>query len=210
MKIEIWSDFVCPFCYIGKKHLELALEKFESDEPIEIIYKSFELNPQAKKKYENNIHEIIADKYGLTVAQAKSSNDRIVAQAKSIGLNYNFDDLKPTNTFDAHRLSHFAKANGKMAEFTERVLKAYFVDSLVISDHVTLADLAEEVGLSREKALEVLVSDQYSDEVRRDEQDAVARRITGVPYFVFDDSYEISGAQPPEVFTKVLNNKTKK
>jgi len=205
MKIEVWSDYVCPFCYIGKRHLEIALESFERKDDVEVIFRSFELNPMAQKKYEGTIHEIIATKYGITVEQAQASNNQIVAQAKSIGLNYNFDTLMPTNTFDAHRLSHFAKTEGKMNALAERLLKAYFVDSLDISNHTVLADLAAEVGLDRNQALNVLESDQFTEDVRKDEQTAKDLQITGVPYFVFNDHYVVSGAQPTEVFLKVLS-----
>ena len=156
MKIEVWSDFVCPFCYIGKRRLEIALNKFEHKDEVELVFKSFELDPSSKKKFDENIHEIIAKKYGISVEQAKASNNQIVEQAKAIDLNYNFDDLIPTNTFDAHRLSHYAKTDGKMNELSERLLKAYFVDSLNISDHKVLANLAGEVGLDSEEALKIL------------------------------------------------------
>jgi predicted DsbA family dithiol-disulfide isomerase len=139
MKIEVWSDFVCPFCYIGKRRLEIALEKFEHKDEVELVFKSFELDPSAKKKSDANIHEIIAKKYGISVEQAKASNNQIVAQAKAIGLNYNFEDLIRTNSFDAHRIVYYAKTEGKMNELVERILKAYFVDSLNISDHKVLA-----------------------------------------------------------------------
>lgn len=204
MKIEIWSDFVCPFCYIGKRRLEIALNQFEYKDEIELIFRSFELDPNSKKKFDGNIHEMIAKKYGISVEQAKASNDQIVAQAKALALNYNFDDLMPTNTFDAHRLSHYAKTEGKANALSERILKACFVDALNISDHETLARLAGEVGLDVEKALKVLESDQYGEEVRRDEENASRLRISGVPYFVFNDKYSVSGAQPPEVFLEVL------
>ena len=204
MKIEIWSDFVCPFCYIGKRRLESALNQFEYKDEVELIFKSFELDPNAKKKFDGNIHEIIARKYGISIEQAKASNNQIIEQAKAIGLNYNFDNLIPTNTFDAHRLSHYAKAEGKANELSERILKAYFVDSLNISDHKTLASLAGEVGLDSNEALKVLASDKYGAEVRRDEENASRFGITGVPYFIFNDKYAVSGAQPPEVFLDVL------
>ena len=204
MKIEVWSDYVCPFCYIGKRRLEIALNKFENKDEVELVFKSFELDPSAKKKYKENIHEIIAKKYGISVEQAKSSNNQIVEQAKAIDLNYNFDDLIPTNTFDAHRLSHYAKTEGKMNELSERLLKAYFVDSLNISDHNVLANLAGEVGLNSEEALKILESDKYGDEVRKDEESASKLRISGVPYFVFNNKYSVSGAQPPELFLELL------
>lgn len=204
MKIEVWSDFVCPFCYIGKRRLESALNQFEYKDEVELIFRSFELDPNFKNKFDENIHEIIARKYGISIEQAKASNNQIVAQAKAIGLNYNFDDLIPTNTFDAHRLSHYAKTEGKANELAERILKAYFVDSLNISDHKTLAGLAGEVGLDSDEALKVLVSDKYGAEVRKDEENAARFGITGVPYFVFNDKYAVSGAQPPEAFLEVL------
>lgn len=204
MKIEIWSDFVCPFCYIGKRRLEIALNKFEHKDEVELVFRSFELDPSSKKKFDENIHEIIAKKYGISVEQAKASNNQIIEQAKAVGLNYNFDDLIPTNTFDAHRLSHYAKTEGKMNELSERLLKAYFVDSLNISDYKLLADLAGEVGLNSEEALRVLESNKYGDEVRKDEESASKLRISGVPYFVFNNKYSVSGAQPAELFLEVL------
>ncbi|GFZ31328.1 DSBA oxidoreductase [Clostridium zeae] len=205
MKIEIWSDFVCPFCYIGKRRLEMALDKFEYKDEVEIAFRSFELDPSAEKKYDSNIHELIAKKYGIPVAQAKASNDQLVEQAKTLGLEYNFDTLIPTNTFDAHRLSHYGKAEGKMNELSERILKAYFTDSLDLSDHTVLSKLAGEVGLDSKKALEILSTDQYALEVRKDEERASALRISGVPFFVFNNKYAVSGAQSPDLFLDVLN-----
>ena len=204
MKIEVWSDFVCPFCYIGKRRLEIALNDFEHKEEVEVIFKSFELDPRSKKKFDESIHEIIAKKYGISVDQAKASNDQIAAQAREIGLNYNFDDIKPTNTFDAHRLSHYAKTEGKMNELSERILKAYFVETMDISNYEVLTKLAEEVGLNGAKALEVLETETYVAEVRKDEAEASKLNITGVPYFVFNNKYAVSGAQPIEVFLRTL------
>ncbi|AAK81377.1 putative DsbA family dithiol-disulfide isomerase [Clostridium acetobutylicum] len=204
MKIEVWSDFVCPFCYMGKRRLEIALNEFEYKTDVEISFKSFELDPSAKKEYSENIHELIAKKYKISVEQAKASNDQIVLQAEAIGLNYNFNKLIPTNTFDAHRLSQYAKTKGKMNELSEKIFKAYFVDSLNISDYKVLADLAEEVGISRDESLRILESNQYNEEVREDEKNASKLGIDAVPYFVFDDKYAVSGAQPAEVFLEAL------
>ncbi|KHD36648.1 DSBA oxidoreductase [Clostridium acetobutylicum] len=204
MKIEVWSDFVCPFCYMGKRRLEIALNEFEYKTDVEISFKSFELDPSAKKEYSENIHELIAKKYKIPVEQAKASNDQIVSQAEAIGLSYNFDKLIPTNTFDAHRLSQYAKTKGKMNDLSEKIFKAYFVDSLNISDYKVLADLAEEVGISRDESLRILESNQYNEEVREDEKNASKLGIDAVPYFVFDDKYAVSGAQPAEVFLEAL------
>lgn len=204
MKIEVWSDFVCPFCYIGKRRLEMALNEFEHKKEVELVFKSFELDPRSKKKFDESIHEIIAKKYGISLEQAKASNYQITAQAREIGLNYNFDDIKPTNTFDAHRLSHYAKTEGKMNELSERLLKAYFVESMDISDYEVLTKLAEEVGLNGAKVMDILETGRYEAEVRRDEEEASKLNITGVPYFVFNNKYAVSGAQPKEVFLRAL------
>jgi len=205
MKIEIWSDFVCPFCYIGKRKLEIALEKFKYKDEVELVFRSFELDHSSKKQSSENINEIIAKKYGISVEQAKASNVQILEQAKEVGLNYNFDKMIPTNSFDAHRLSHYAKEEGKMNEMSERILKAYFVESLNISDHKVLAECAKEVGLDYKKALEVLESNQYSSQVREDEIAASKREISGVPYFVFDNKYSVSGARSSQQFLEVLD-----
>lgn len=204
MKIEVWSDFVCPFCYIGKRHLEMALENYENRHEVEVIFKSFELSPNAKKKYEGNIHEIIAAKYGISLEQATASNNRIVAQAKSIGLNYNFDTLMPTNTLDAHRLLQYAKAKGHMNALAEEIFKAYFVDAKDISNHELLANLASEVGMDKNEVLGVLNSDHFTDEVRADERLAQENNISSVPHFMINGQYAVSGAQPPEVLLKIL------
>jgi len=204
MLIEVWSDFVCPFCYLGKRRLEIALEKFAYKDEVELVFKSFELDPLSEKKFDGNIHEYIAKKYGIPVEQAKASNNQLVAEAKDIGLNYNFDDLIRTNTFDAHRVVHYAKAEGKMKELSERIFKAYFVDSLNISDYKVLASLAYEVGLNSDKTLSILESDQYGKEVRKDEETASKLGISGVPYFVINNKYAVNGAQPPELFLEAL------
>ncbi|MFR1709435.1 MAG: DsbA family oxidoreductase [Clostridium sp.] len=204
MKIEIWSDFVCSFCYIGKRKLEIALNKFEYRDEVEIDFKSFELDPTSKKKVDGNMHEIIAKKYGITVEQAKASNEQIILQAKEGGLNYNFDDIIPTNTFDAHRLTHYAKAEGKKTEMSERLFKAYFTEALNISDYKVLSDLASEVGLKGDEALKFLESDKYKAEVREDEETASRYGISGVPYFVLNNKFAVPGAQPPEVFLETL------
>lgn len=204
MKIEVWSDFVCPFCYIGKRRLEEAIKKVQYKEEIELIFKSFELDKTAKKKYDENINEIIAKKYDIQVEEAKALNDQIISQAKTVGLNYNFEGLIPTNTFDAHRLLHYAKTKGKANELEERILKAYFVDSLNISDYKILSRFAFEVGLDGDEALKILEGNDYVEEVRKDEEEASKLKITGVPYFVFNNKYAVSGAQPSEVFLEVL------
>lgn len=204
MKVEVWSDYVCPFCYIGKRRMEEAINHLDFKSEIEIEFKSFELNPNAPKSYAGNINELIAKKYGIPVSQAKSSNDQIVAQAKAIGLNYDFDEMKPTNTFDAHRLAHYASEQGRQDVLSERLLRAYFIEGKDLSNFEVLASLAKEVGLDYDNAIGILKSDQYHDAVRKDESDARKLNISGVPYFVINGKYVISGAQPTAVFLQSL------
>ncbi|MDB5056052.1 MAG: Protein-disulfide isomerase [Bacilli bacterium] len=204
MKVEIWSDFMCPFCYIGKRRFEAALERFSNKNDVDVVYRSFELSPNAKRDVNHNVHEMLASKYGMSRERAKAMNDDLTSQAQSVGLTYHFDTMILTNTFDAHRLAHFAAGYGKMREMTERLLKAYFTESKHIGDHETLAVLATEVGLDKNETATMLAGDGYTEEVRADEQEAVRLDIRGVPYFVINRKYAISGAQPSEVFLEAM------
>jgi predicted DsbA family dithiol-disulfide isomerase len=205
MKIEVWSDFVCPFCYIGKRRLEEALAEFPHKDQVEVVYKSFELDQNAPLNSGKTIDEALASKYGMTIEQAKEANAGIGQQAKSAGLTFRFDEMKPTNTFDAHRLAKFAKTHGKEATMTENLLYAYFTNNKDLGDHQILADLAEASGLERQKALEVLGDkSSYAAEVRKDEGIAQQYGISGVPYFVINQKYAISGAQRAETFAGAL------
>ncbi|MCK6258234.1 DsbA family oxidoreductase [Fictibacillus sp. KIGAM418] len=204
MKVEIWSDYVCPFCYIGKRRFENALNGFEDRENVEVIYRSFELDPSFKNETNKNMHTVLAEKYGMSYEQAKGMNDQMTQRAAEVGLTYDFENMKPTNTFDAHRVSHFAKQKGLLKEVTERILKGYFTEALDISEHETLAKLAAEAGLDQEETLAVLREGKFADDVRADEAEASQLKITGVPFFVFNQKYGVSGAQPEAVFTEVL------
>ncbi len=204
MKIEIWSDYVCPFCYIGKRKLALALEKTSMKENVEIIFHSFELDPNAKKSYAENMNQLIAKKYGMSMEQAVAANNNIINVAKEVGLVFNFANLKPTNTFDAHRLSHYAKEQGQLQAYTEAVMKSYFTDSLNISDFSVLTSIAVAVGLDQAKTLGILESSAFADAVRQDEANAHSRQINGVPYFLFNDQESINGAQAIETFIAVI------
>ncbi|MGG6313845.1 DsbA family oxidoreductase [Paenibacillus macerans] len=204
MKIEVWSDFGCPFCYIGKRRLEKALESFEHRDGVQVVYRSFELDPGAPKSTESSIHELLAVKYGLSLQQAQESNQNVAAQAKAEGLTYNFDTIIPTNTFDAHRLAHYAGEQGKAKEMTERLFRAYFTDSLHIGDLDTLLRLAEEVGLSGTEVRNALAQDAYAEQVREDESEARRLGIRGVPFVVMRGKYAVSGAQPLEIFQGAL------
>ena len=209
MKIEIWSDIFCPFCYIGKRRFENALNKFENKEEVEVQFKSFELNPNAEKINNSNIHEAISEKYGISLEEARSNNENIVKQAKGLGLDFNFDSLVLTNSFDAHRMIHFAKEYGKHKEMVEALFKAYFTDSKNISDFNTLGDIVKSVGLDKDEAIKVLNSNKYEKEVREDE--ALARRysITSIPTFIINNKFIVTGAQSEDIFLMALRNASK-
>ncbi|MED0963259.1 DsbA family oxidoreductase [Bacillus paramycoides] len=205
MKIEVWSDFVCPFCYIGKRRLEMALEQFPHRDDVEVEFKSFELDPNTPIYSGTSISEVIAAKYGISVEEANRNNIQIGNNAASIGLSFNFEEMKPTNTFDAHRLAKFAKDQGKEKEITENLLFAYFTESRNLSDAETLSTIAETSGLDKKEALNVINNkNAYANEVRIDEAIAQQYKITGVPYFIVNQKYAISGAQPLEAFVGTL------
>lgn len=205
MNIEVWSDFVCPFCYIGKRVLEQAIEKFEHKDEIKVTFKSYELDPSAKNDASVSFEEELAQKKGMTVTQIKEMNQGVIQRAQSVGLDYNFDNMKQTNTFDAHRLMKFAETKGKGDAYTERVLSAHFVESEFIGSHDTLIRLASEVGLDEEESRQVLESNQFTTDVRLDQAESTQIGIQGVPFFVINRKYAISGAQPEEVFSQALD-----
>lgn len=205
MNIDIWSDIVCPFCFIGKRQIELAIEKFEYKDELVVTYHSFELDPNAQKDNPLDIYDMLSLKYSMTREEAKANNARLAENAKAIGITLNFDDVKLTNSFDAHRLIHFASSKNKQSEMTEALHKAFFTDGLSISDIDTLVDLAKEIGLDTSESRKMLESDQFTSEVRQDESKAQEIGITGVPFFVIDMKYGISGAQGEENLLAALN-----
>ncbi|MGG3888829.1 DsbA family oxidoreductase [Metabacillus fastidiosus] len=204
MKIEVWSDFACPFCYIGKRRLEEALMNFPHKNEVDILFKSFELDPNASLDTELSINEILAKKYGMSIEKAKAMNASVGQQAAAVGLTFEFDNMKPTNTFNAHRLAKLAESKGKGKEMIERLLKAYFTNSEHIGNHDVLLKIAEEIGLSREDVKSILDSDDFAEHVRADETEAREIGVQGVPFFVINRKYAISGAQPVEVFNDTL------
>lgn len=204
MKVEMWSDFVCPFCYIGKRRFEQALAKFSHKNHVEVIYRSFELDPHADRDSKHNTHEMLAAKYGMSYEQAQAMTNNVAQQAAEVGLIFHFNTAIQTNTFDAHRLMYFAARHGKMHEMTERLLQAHFTDSEHIGNHETLVALAKEIGLDPNETANMLAGEEYGKEVRQDEQEASTIGIRGVPFFVINRKYAISGAQPSEAFLSVL------
>jgi len=204
VKFEIWSDVVCPWCYIGKRHLEQALERFPHDDEVDIVWKAYELDPHAPGQPVGRYPERIARKYGISEGQARASIQRMVNAGADAGMDFRFDDLRAGNTFDAHRLLHFAQFLAVLDDLTERLLLAAFTEGRPIGDRKTLVELAGDVGITQPEARRVVESDDFGREVREDEARAMEIGATGVPFFVFDGRFGVSGAQPPETLLHVL------
>lgn len=204
MKVEIWSDVVCPWCYLGKRRFESALERFEHKADVDLRWRSFELDPSAPAVRDGDPVQRLADKYGMSRAQAVAANERVTSLAAAEGLDYHLDRARSGNTFDAHRLLHFAADQGCQDALKERFFRAYFTETEPIGDHKTLVKLAVDVGLDEHAVRDVLASAQFADGVRADEQQAAAYGISGVPFFVIDRRYGVSGAQPADVILETL------
>ena len=204
MQIEIWSDVICPWCYIGKRRFENALKQFGPHESISVIWRSFELDQDAPRHYPGTSIERLSIKYGVSLQEAAAMNARVTAQAREVGLEYRLDDARPGNTFDAHRLLHFATSKQLGDRAAEYIMQAYFADSLPVGDRSALAKLAPGFGIPEAEALAMLEGDAYADAVRADESRAAEFGIAGVPFFVFNEKIGISGAQPTEVFIDAL------
>ncbi|HEY8366728.1 MAG TPA: DsbA family oxidoreductase [Bacteroidia bacterium] len=195
MTIEIWSDIVCPFCYIGKVQFEKALKEFIHQANIEVIYKSFQLAPETITNLETTVYEDLAKKKGASVEQIKTMTQNVVQMAQQEGLTFNFDTAKVVNTQKAHEILHLAKKYGKVAELKNYLFDAYFTQSLNIDDIHVLSALATKVGISSEISMEALTTGIYKNEVLADMQEAQKLGITGVPFFVYMQKYALSGAQ---------------
>ena len=204
MQVEIWSDVICPWCYIGKRRFEMALANFAQRESMHVIWRSFELDHNSPPQYPGTLEEMLARKYGVSPQQAAAMNARVTALAREIGLEYHLTNARPGNTFDAHRLLHFAAAQQLGDRATERIMRAYFSELLPVGDRAALARLAPEFGIAENEALAMLEGDDYSDAVRADESRAAELGITGVPFFLFNEKLSISGAQPVAAFAAAL------
>lgn len=204
MKIEIWSDFACPFCYIGKTKLDEALSEFAHSHLVEVQFKSYQLDPTLSAYTGQDFFEVMGAKFG-SIEKAKQMMYGIAEQAKEVGLEFNFDTMKPTNTFKAHRLAKLAKKYDKETVVTEAILYANFTESKDIGNTDVLADIGEYAGIDREEVLRVLQDkNAYEEEVNHDIIEARQLGVSGVPYFVFNRKYAVSGAQPTEAFKQVL------
>ena len=204
MRVEIWSDIVCPWCYIGKRRFEAALAAFPHRDEVEVVWRSFELDPGAPQERIGDYAQLLADKYGVPVEQGQQMIDTMTTTAAQDGLVFRFDLARVGNTFDAHRLLQFAHERGMQDAVKERLVRATFTEGEPIGDHETLVRLVTEVGIDADEARAVLASDRYADAVRADEAQARAYGISGVPFFVVDGKYGVSGAQPVEALGQVL------
>jgi predicted DsbA family dithiol-disulfide isomerase len=204
LRIDVWSDIACPWCFVGKRRLEQALDGFPHD--AEVVWHAFELDPAAPKERDPSVSHVerLARKYGMSVAQAEQSTARLTAAGHAEGIQFDFARIRSGNTFDAHRLVHLGHARGLQGAVKERFLRAYFEEGQLMSDHGTLVRLAVEAGLDENEATDVLVGDTYADAVRADEAVARDLGIDGVPCFVLDRRLAVSGAQSPEVMLSAL------
>ncbi|MEQ1533271.1 MAG: DsbA family oxidoreductase [Sideroxydans sp.] len=205
MQVEIWSDVICPWCYIGKRRFEVALAAFPHKEKVKVVWRSFELDPKSPPQYAETLIEMLSRKYHVSLQEAENMNTRVSSLAKEVGLDYRLSDARPGNTFDAHRLLHLAASRHVGDQAMERIMHAYFSEALPVGDRAALANLAPEFGISTNDALAMFESDDYVDAVRADEARATELGISGVPFFVIDGKIGISGAQPVEVFADALN-----
>jgi len=204
MKVEIWSDVMCPFCYIGKRHFEQAIEKLPFKEEIEVNWKSYQLNPDYHNANNETIYDYLSRSKGMPIEQAKQMTQQVVDMASNAGLKIDFDTNIPANTFNAHRLIHLAAKHNLQNLAEEKLFEAHFVNSRNIGDIGVLVDLAVEIGLDRVEAEEVLSGNQFAEAVRYDIYESQNLGIRGVPYFVMDRKYAVSGAQPVQAFTDAL------
>jgi predicted DsbA family dithiol-disulfide isomerase len=210
IKIDIWSDIVCPWCYIGKRRMETGLAEFARTvpdaPPVEVEFHSFQLSPDMPDDFEGSAVEYLARHKGIPAAQARQMQDHVVGLAAAEGLAYDFDRLRPANTAAAHQLLHLAKGRSVQSAVKERLMAAHFVEGRHVGRPEELAELGVECGLDAAEILEVLERGAYRDAVEEDRRTAARIGISGVPFFVIDGRYGISGAQPPEVFVQVLSD----
>jgi len=204
MRIDIWSDVVCPWCYIGKRRLERALADFPGQDEVEVVYHSFLLDPSAPTEPTETAQEMLARKYRMSPHQAAEAQGRVIALAAEEGMHWRHEESPHVGTVDAHRLLHLAREEGKQVELKEALLDAYFTEARNVGDHAVLREVALAVGLDALRIDEVLAGREYADAVEGDIAQARAYGATGVPFFVVDQKYGVSGAQPVELFTQLL------
>ncbi len=204
MRIDVWSDILCPFCHVGRRHLELALEQFEHADEIGVVWHSFMLDASAPTQDPRPMPQLISEKYGTSVGDAVAQHERMAADAAEVGLDFQWEKVVAGNSFDAHRLIHFARAEGREDEVAERVMRAWYSEGASIGDHDTLVRLAVEAGLEEDAVRALLAGDDHGIDVRTDVALATQIGINAVPTFVLDQKYAVSGAQPVEVMLDAL------
>ncbi|MCD0446074.1 DsbA family oxidoreductase [Glycomyces sp. A-F 0318] len=202
--VDVWSDVMCPFCYMGDTLLAQAVERFPHGDAVTVRYHSFQLMPELSKEPVDLV-DLLVEKRGFPRDQVAGMHANVTERAAALGLDYRLDRAVTVNSRDAHRLSHFAAAGGRQNEMVHRLFRAYFTDGLNIADHASLADMAAEVGLDRDGAMEALKSGAFDDAVEADLRQARELGISGVPFFVLNDKYAVSGAQSVDAFLKALN-----
>lgn len=205
IKVEIWSDIMCPFCYIGKRHFEAALNNFPDKENVEIEWKSFQLDPSIPESTAENIYEYLAKRKGFSVETSIKMHENVTKMAEAAGLHYHFDKAKVANSYKAHRLIQLAKTKGLGDVIEERFFLAYFTEGKDFGNEDVLKDLGKEIGLSLEEMNDALTNEEFSKRIRQDIAEGQQLGLTGVPFFVFNRKYGVSGAQPAAHFTDVLN-----
>jgi predicted DsbA family dithiol-disulfide isomerase len=201
--VEVWSDIVCPWCYLGKRRLEAALERFEHADGVDVVWRSFELEPDAPREAGSR-RDLLLSRYGMTAEEAAERDAQMTALAAEEGLEYRPDLAQLGNTFDAHRVLHAARAAGLQAQAKERLLRGYFTEGRTLTDGDTLVELAADAGLDAEVARTTLAEGSFAEDVRDDEREAAAIGITGVPFFVLNRRYAVSGAQPSDLLLQAL------
>ncbi len=204
MRIEVWTDVVCPFCYIGKRELQTALAGFEHSDEVDVVWRAFQLDPDAPAEGQDTTGLLMA-KYQMSSAQVAAQNEQLAARAAEVGLTYNWRQSKSANTLDAHRLVKLADSEGLAEQATERLMQAYFTDGLVVSDHDVLVRIGTEVGLAADRVRDLLDGVEFAEEVHTDQSQASQYGIQGVPFFLIDGQWAVSGAHPAELFQQALD-----
>lgn len=204
MRIEVWTDVVCPFCYIGKRELQTALAGFEHSDEVDVVWRAFELDPDAPAEGQDTTG-LLMDKYQMSSAQVAAQNEQLAARAAEVGLTYNWRQSKSANTLDAHRLVKLADSEGLAEQATERLMQAYFTDGMVVSDHDVLVRIGTEVGLATDRVRDLLDGVEFAEEVHTDQSQASQYGIQGVPFFLIDGQWAVSGAHPAELFQQALD-----
>jgi predicted DsbA family dithiol-disulfide isomerase len=204
VQVEVWSDVVCPFCYMGKRRFENALKAFEHRDDVQVTFRSFQLDPEMRPAPGLSVYDYLAQRKGMQPSETRRMHEKITRAAAELGLDYNFDQAVMANTFDAHRLTHLAREHGRQEAMEERLFFAYFTEGRNIGDPETLATLGAEVGLDASEIRQALAGDRYAEAVKAEAREAGELGADGVPFYVFGRAYAISGAQPSELFLEAL------